>query len=247
MNLIPTVSERHPLAALRDVALGYHGRPILRHVSLTVAAGECWALVGPNGRGKTTLVNALLGVVQPLAGELVLAAPDGRRPAIGHVPQHPPHHGYLPTTVREFVDLGMVGLKLSRAERAERLAAALAEVGLADRARSSLWALSGGQRQRALIARALVRHPALLVLDEPTAGLDVNAEQALLALLARLRHQQGLTVLLVTHDLALARAFASHAALFLEGTVRAGPVAEVLTPALVAAAFGPLPAEEPAP
>jgi ABC-type Mn2+/Zn2+ transport system ATPase subunit len=208
---------------------------VVSGVDLTVSAGDFWVLLGPNGRGKTSLVKAILGLLAPLAGTLDLAVD---RQHLGFVPQRGELSDTLPMTVREFVDLGMVNLPLTRAGRRERLAAALREVGLDDRPAAPMRILSGGQHQRALIARALVRQPALLILDEPTTGLDVAAEASLMRCVAQLHRDRGLTVLLVTHDLDLARRHATHAGIFVDGTVRCLPMADPAAAAAIGRSFG---------
>ncbi|HEY8517704.1 MAG TPA: ATP-binding cassette domain-containing protein [Candidatus Binatia bacterium] len=213
-------SRPEVLLEARALTLGYGARVVLRDVDLTVRRGEFWFLVGRNGSGKSTFLHAVLGMLEPQGGTLRLAASLGGRARVGFVPQHAETNPSLPTTVREFVSLGLVGLDVPRAERGARLRRALERVGLAELERASFRALSGGQRQRALVARALIREPELLVLDEPMNHLDADAEAALLRDLVELNRQHGLTLLLVTHDAAMAERHASHVATFADGTVR---------------------------
>ena len=220
------------------LTLGYRGNVVLRDVDLEVRAGEAWFLLGPNGSGKTTLLNAILGLLAPLAGTLRLHPQLAARDRTGFTPQKSALNPTLPTSVIEFVSLGAVGLRMSRRERSERLGWALARAGLAGLAGSDLHSLSGGQRQRALVARALVRRPHLMLLDEPTEGLDVASEHALLQTLEALRRDEGLTLLFVTHKLRLAARFATHVALFHDGCVRAGPRDTTLAPEVVEQTFG---------
>ena len=222
--------------AARGLVLGYGSRVVLRDVALTVHAGEFWFLLGPNGEGKTTLVRAILGVLPPLAGALVLHPGLGDRAHVGFVPQRCDLNPALPTTVREFVLLGAVGVP--RAGEAERVAWALERVGLDDKARRDFHALSGGERQRALVARALVRKPRFLVLDEPTNHLDPGAEIALLDLLEALHRDDGLTIMVVTHDLTMAAAHATHLALVQGGRVESGPRERLWRAATLAHVFG---------
>jgi ABC-type Mn2+/Zn2+ transport system ATPase subunit len=149
---------------------------------------------------------------------------------LGFVPQHCDLTPTLPTTLREFVLLGLVGIRCDKPERHERLAWALDQVGLRGLESSNYWSLSGGQRQRALVARALVRRPRLLVADEPTSGLDLSVESALYESLAELNRADRLTVVLVTHDLAVAARYGSHLALVHDGHVDAGRTNEILQP-----------------
>ena len=220
----------------RDLALGYRGRRVLEHVDLDVCEGEFWFFLGPNGSGKTTLLRGLLRELRPARGELTLDPELGVHEAIGFVPQRGEINPALPTTLREFTSLGLVGAASDR--EPQRVAAALAEVGLAGLADGDFSALSGGQRQRALLARALVRMPRTLLLDEPTNGLDLAAEHGLLRHLQRLNAEQGLTIVVVTHALELAARYASQVALFHGGRVTAGARADVLTGARIGAMYG---------
>lgn len=221
----------------RAVSLGYGARPLLRNINLTVGAGEFWFLLGNNGQGKSTFVHALLGLRPPLGGEIVRTAQAGVA-RTGFVPQRCEWSAALSTTVREFVRLGLVGLRLAAADADGRVARALRQVGLAEQSRCRYGEISGGQRQRALVARALVRQPALLILDEPTNSLDYAVEASLLDLLSACRREEGMTVVLVSHDVPMAARCATHVALFARGEVRAGPRGVVLTPESVLATFG---------
>lgn len=220
------------------LALGYGRAPVLRAVDLEIRAGEHWFLVGPNGAGKSTFVRALFALVAISAGRLWIDPVRAGRARLAFVPQRWSLNESLPTTVRELVALGLVGLGLDAAARVARVARALDDVGLGGRERQNFWDLSGGQRQRVLVARALVREPAVLVLDEPEAGLDLAAEQRLLDLLRDVRRTRGVTVLHVSHDLASVRRYASHVALFADGTVQGGLAGAVLTRANLERAYG---------
>jgi ABC-type Mn2+/Zn2+ transport system ATPase subunit len=217
------------LFAAHGLSLGYGESPVLRDVDLTVRSGDFWCWIGPNGSGKSTLLRGFLGLLRPLAGELHVAKRLQDHARLGYVPQRSELSDALPTTVRELVELGLVRSAVPRGGRAAALAWALGQVGLAGLERRSVWSLSGGQRQRALLARALVRRPELLVLDEPTEGLDVTTNDALLETLAALHREAGLTLLVVTHRLEIARERADHVALFVDGRVIAGPRDAVLS------------------
>lgn len=227
-----------PVLRARGLALGYGARSVIVGVDLEVSPGESWFLIGPNGSGKTTLLKGLLGLLAPRAGALERDPEAAARARLGFVPQRCELNPTLPTTVREFVSLGFVGSGVGRTERPARLAQALAQAGLGGLGRHDYWSLSGGQRQRALVARALVRRPRLLLLDEPSEGLDIASEEAFLATLVDLQGREGLTLLFVTHKLALAVRYASHVALFEGGRVLAGPRERVLRPAEVERVFG---------
>jgi zinc transport system ATP-binding protein len=183
------------LAALEEVSLAFGRRLVLDRVSLEVRAGEIVTLVGPNGAGKTSLLRILLGLQRPGAGRVWRAA--GLR--IGYLPQRLAIDGTLPLTVRRL-------LALARPAVAAAIDAALAEVGARALAAQAVQALSGGELQRVLLARALLREPDLLVLDEPVQGVDVAGQGELYALIRRVRDRRGCGVLLVSHDLHLVMA-----------------------------------------
>ncbi len=220
------------------VALCYGRRAIIDGVSFSIRAGDFWSFIGPNGSGKTTLVRGILGLLGLRAGTFVRheELEGGRR--VGFVPQRGEIAGALPMTVRELVLLGTVRSGLGRRDARAALDRALARVGHAERRREDYSSLSGGQRQRALVARALVRMPRLLILDEPTAGLDVATTDGLLRFLEDLHAREGLTIVLVTHDLEVAARYATHLGVFEGGRVIAGPRAEVLEPTRLESIFG---------
>ena len=211
------------------LSLGYGQQTVLHDINLEVRSGEFWFFLGQNGGGKTTLLRALLGLLRPQTGQLWVHPELGRRERIGFVPQRCDLNPTLPTTVQEFVQLGFVGITLRKEEQRKRLTWALEKMGLADLAKQSYWSLSGGQRQRALVARALVRRPTLLFLDEPTNNLDLATEEALLHTLMTLNHQEKHTLLFVTHNLTLVLRYATHVGLVHAGTVISGPRQAVLT------------------
>lgn len=189
---------------LEGAAFGYGGRPLLQGVNLEVHAGELLGIIGPNGGGKTTLIRGTLGLIPALSGRVQRPERD-----LGYVPQRESLDAIFPLSVEEVVEMGaygrLSGLRLlARAER-ELARAQLERVGLEDRARAPFSRLSGGQRQRVLIARALMGAPRLLVLDEPTSGVDHEAELRVLDLLKSLCEKENMAVLLVSHHLALLR------------------------------------------
>jgi zinc transport system ATP-binding protein len=199
-----------PLALeLRDVSFSYgNGPPVLRSVDLAVERGELVAIAGPNGGGKTTLLRVALGIDRPTAGSALLfgepASRFGRRALIGYLPQRAQLSADAPATVREVVSAGRVARRglIMRGGGRDRLlvAEAIARVGLSGVADRRLSRLSGGQQQRTFIAKALAGEPELLVLDEPTAGVDVEAQEELAALLAELHTALGVTILYVSHE-----------------------------------------------
>lgn len=218
------------LVQMEGVALGYGRDPVLAGVTLSIARGQFWFVLGPNGEGKTTLARAILQLLAPISGRITVA-PEAARSRIGFVPQRCDANPTVPTTVREFVRLGLVGLRVSGADASIRVQRAIDRVGLHRKLDEDYWTLSGGQRQRALVARALIREPNLLVLDEPTNGLDPGAEEALLRSLDHFNRRDGLTLVFVTHDIDLAKRHATHVALVGDGRIECGPARDVMSPA----------------
>lgn len=179
-----------PLIQARRLCLRYGGAEVLHDVSLALHPGEIVTIVGPNGSGKSTLLRALLGILAPAEGQ-VTRAPGLR---IGYVPQRLMIDRTMPITLRRFLSLPH---RVTEAEAQE----ALAKVGLAGQGGLQMAALSGGQMQRALLARALLARPQVLMLDEPTQGLDQPGEAAFYRLIEAVRAETGCAVLMVSHDL----------------------------------------------
>ncbi len=213
----------------QSLSLGYGHKVVLADVNLTVHAGEFWCFLGRNGTGKTTLLRGLLGILQPQAGRLVFPPRLGHLECTGFVPQDCEINPSLPMTVGEFALLGLVGIRVARAQRRRRLIWALDKMGLGHLADKDYWSLSGGQRQRVLVARALVRRPTLLLLDEPTNHLDLVTEDAFLQTLSALHTEERNTVLFVTHKLTIASRYATHIGFITGGTLAAGTRAQMLT------------------
>jgi zinc transport system ATP-binding protein len=188
------------LLRLDHIALARDGRSVLQDVSLTLRAGEILTVIGPNGAGKTCLVRIALGLLPASSGTRHVAA--GLR--IGYMPQKLGLNEALPLDVRRFLTLAQPGLAEAR------LQAALAETGVAHTLRTPVSRLSGGELQRVLLARALLREPQLLVLDEPAQGVDLTGQEELYALISAVRTQRGCGVLMVSHDLHLVMAATDH-------------------------------------
>jgi ABC-type cobalamin/Fe3+-siderophores transport system ATPase subunit len=223
---------------ITGLTLAYGDRTILRDVNLDVMAGEFWFFLGPNGVGKTTLIKALLGMLPAQEGKILLNPSFTSRELIGFVPQRCDLNPTLSTTVSEFVLLGLAGLRTGKKETLERLCWALEKMNLEDMRLRNYWSLSGGQRQRALVARALVRRPKLLIADEATKDLDLSTTISLMQSLTDLNRNENLTVLFITHDLALAARFCTHTALFINGFVRTGSCQVVLNSEDLERAYG---------
>jgi zinc transport system ATP-binding protein len=190
---------------IRDLWFAYEGTPVLREVNLSVCQRELVCMVGPNGGGKTTLLKLMLGLLRPDRGTVRVFGRDPRleRSRIGYVPQHARFDPSFPASALDVVLMGRLGRKVTLGPhgRADRAAAegALAEVGMLPHARQGFAELSGGQRQRVTIARALAGEPEVLLLDEPTAGLDVGVETEFQALLHQLSRR--MSIVLVSHDI----------------------------------------------
>jgi len=236
-----------PLVELRGVSFAYEAVPVLEDVTLAVEYCDFLGIIGPNGGGKTTLLKVMLGLLAPGRGEVRLfGEPIERFDAwhrLGYVPQKLVFDPTLPATVEEVVTTGLAarGGLFSRPSRAERERAgdALVLVGMDRHRAARIGRLSVGQQQRVLIARALVTDPEILVLDEPTGGVDPEAQASFYALLQILNRERGVTLVLVSHELAVvARAVTKVACLNRRLVFHGGP-AEALTDAALAALYGP--------
>lgn len=187
---------------IRDVNFSYGHVPVLEHINLQIAAEEFFGLIGPNGAGKTSLLRLILGLDQPDSGTIKVLGekPASARSRIGYVPQHPTFRRDFPITVTEVIRLGQLGSVFPQKVLASRLVTALAALELDDMADRQIGTLSGGQLQRVLIARALACEPELLILDEPTANIDLRAEQDIFSLLRQ--YNDHMTIIVVSHDVA---------------------------------------------
>lgn len=211
MSALPT-RDGEPVLTLQDAAFGYEDHSVVHGIDLTVTRGEVLAVLGPNGAGKSTLVKGLLGLADQHAGSAsVLGSPIASRMArsgVGYVPQRHTLASAVKATAAEIVTMGRTVRTpwwapwriRSRANRA-LVSEALSVVGLGDLAAHDVATLSGGQQRRVLIARALASQPEVMLLDEPTAGVDRGHQQVLVAVLERLA-QRGATLVIVTHELA---------------------------------------------
>jgi zinc transport system ATP-binding protein len=196
-------------AALQGVSFGYRpGQRVLEHVDLELGEGEFVAVAGPNGGGKTTLIRILLGLERPTEGTALLYGEPAHRfsgkRALGYLAQRSEVGGDAPATVREVVSAGRLapGRLVGRLRREDRelVAKAIGRVGLEVVADAPLRTLSGGMQQRAFIAKALAGQPSLLVLDEPTTGVDAESQESLADLLSDLHDELGVTIVYVSHE-----------------------------------------------
>lgn len=213
---------------VRNLSFSYDTHPVLQEVSFAVRRGEYVTMVGPNGGGKTTLLRLLLGLERPGKGSVRLfgGPPERVRDRIGYMPQHAHLDPQFPITVEDVVLMGRLKRGKGPYTRRDREAArdSLAEVGLVEYRDHSFSALSGGQRQRVLLARALAGRPQLLLLDEPTASVDVDVEQRLQAILDEL--SRSMTIIMATHDLGFVTG-AVHSCLCVNRKVRMHPIGEL--------------------
>ena len=205
-----------PLLEVEKLTLDLSGRRILEDISLAVAPGEFLGVIGPNGGGKTSLLRVLLGVLQPTEGRVRWAhATDRARPYIGYVPQRGGLDRSYPLSTREIVKQGRSGARplfgAARRETTARAEELIQRVGLAGHADKPFVHLSGGQQRRCLLARALMDSPAVLLLDEPTAGVDTEGQRQFCAIQRELS-AQGITIALVSHDIPLITQYAGRIA-----------------------------------
>ncbi|MDP1716511.1 MAG: zinc ABC transporter ATP-binding protein ZnuC [Burkholderiales bacterium] len=188
-------SGARALVSAHGIGKRFGGRAVLSDIDVTIARGEIVSLIGPNGAGKTTLLRVLLGLLAPDAG--TVERTPGLR--VGYMPQRLTIDDLLPLPVRRFLELG-------RPRSAAQIAAVLEEVGVARVVDSPVQGLSGGELRRVLLARALLRDPELLALDEPAQGVDVSGQGDLFRLIIGIRERRGCGVLMVSHDMHLVMA-----------------------------------------
>jgi ABC-type Mn2+/Zn2+ transport system ATPase subunit len=232
-NPVSTAAE---LVRLEGVSCRYGAEPVLDSVDLSVSSRAFIGVVGPSGSGKTSLLRTILGTLHPAAGRVVRR----ERLRVGYVPQVETVDWSFPVTVGECVLMARVGRRLlpwaSRAERAE-VGEVLARLGIAELGRRHIRELSGGQQQRVFIARALLQRPELLLLDEPTSGVDVKLRHEVLHLLDDL-NASGVAIVLTTHDLNGIAAHLPRLVCLNRTVIGAGPPREVLTEEVLERTFG---------
>ena len=211
--------DKETLLSCRDVSLGYEGHTVWEHLTFSVHSGEYLCIVGENGSGKSTLLKSLLGLLPPLKGVIlspqsgeILRAPELRQGAVGYLPQQNQAQRDFPATVSEVVLSGFLSARgrrffYSAAEKSQALMH-MGKLGILELKDRCYRELSGGQQQRVLLARALCAARRLLILDEPVTGLDPAAAQDLYRTLAYLNKNEGLAIVMVTHDLQSALQYA---------------------------------------
>jgi zinc transport system ATP-binding protein len=206
-----------PVVEVKDINVVLGKNRILEDISFSVAPGEMVGIIGPNGAGKTTLMRVLLGLLKPTSGRVKLFGQDHdkmgkKRDLVGYMPQRPVFSRNFPLSCRDVVAMGSftataMGRPFIGAQR-EKARRCLEKVGLLSLENKPFAELSGGQQQRIFLARALIKEPLLLFLDEPNAGLDLPTQNHFFALLKELQSACGLTVLIVSHDLVMISRFA---------------------------------------
>ncbi|MEC4670105.1 MAG: metal ABC transporter ATP-binding protein [Nitrospirota bacterium] len=237
-----------PIIRFSHATFGFPGVIALQDISLEISEGEFVGVIGPNGSGKTTLCRAILGLMRPLEGSLQIfdcACEKLRchhRARIGYLPQKGVLDRNFPITVLEAVMMGRYGalglFRRPRQQDREIAVEALENVGMQDHRNTALGHLSGGQQQRVLIARALAQKPQVLLLDEPTTGVDITTQHSVLDLVQHLHRDLGLTVLLVTHDINLIRSRVNRLVLLKTRLFAAATPEEVLRPDLLRQVYG---------
>src|SRR5258706_5379184 len=227
------------LIIFENADLGYGRRVVLRDIDFDVAAGDFLGIVGPSGAGKTRLLKAILGLIKPISGS-VQTPGEGLR--IGYVPQRESVDTLFPLTVMDIVLMGRYSRlgPFGRPTKADRELSmkAMEHVGITNLADRSYPNLSGWQKQRALIARALVGDPNLLILDEPTNGMDLVSEKAIMDLVRMLHDRDGMTVLMVSHLLNTVVNYARRIAIVGEGTLREGMLEDMITGPSLSGLYG---------
>jgi ABC-type Mn2+/Zn2+ transport system ATPase subunit len=240
-------NEAQPVVELENLTVEYPYHTALEDITFSVGRGELLAIVGPNGAGKTTLLKALLGLIRPSRGEVRVfgKAPwelGAERHRIGYVPQGATGDPKFPAKVRDVVVMGRYGRigvgRRPSAEDHEAARRAMDRVGIAHLQEEPIARLSGGQRQRAFLARALGNDPSLLLLDEPTTGVDVLASETFYELLHGLR-SDGITILVVSHDIGVVAAHADSVACVNQRLALHGRPEEVKSGTVLACMYGP--------
>lgn len=228
-----------PLIRFEGASLGYGSQTILRDLDLTVQPGDFLGIVGPNGSGKTTILRGILGLLEPTTGQMV--RDDDLH--FGYVPQRQTVDLLFPLSVEEVVLMGRYRrIGWGRRPRPEDRRAArdcLESAGVGELATRQFRHLSGGQKQRTLIARALVSEPDVLVLDEPTSGMDLGGETAVMSLLEGLHRERSLTILMVSHQLNTLVRWVRQLGFLHRGHLVTGPLEEVLTDHALQELYGP--------
>ena len=236
-------SEPLPAVEVHDLTVAYHEKPVLWDIDLRVPAGVLMGVVGPNGAGKTTLIKAMLGLVRPVSGRVLIHGQpyQADKRSVGYVPQRGSVDWDFPTTVFDVVLMGTYGqvgwFRRPGAIHRELARDALDRVEMLGYSNRQISQLSGGQQQRVFLARALVQQAPVYFMDEPFQGVDAVTERAIVQILQELR-SQGRTVLVVHHDLATVGEYFDQVTILNVRKIASGPTAEAFTPKNLQAAYG---------
>lgn len=214
----------------QNVSLGYGSKIILKDLNFEISKGEYIGIVGPNGSGKTTFLKNILGIISPLSGEIQ----KDSNIKYGYVPQRATIDSLFPLSAFDIVFMGLFSsistIKPISKESVNKVEEAISKVGINDIQNKLFYRLSGGQQQRILLARALVSKPDILILDEPTNGLDIASENSIMQLIAEIHSKSKLTVLLVSHYLQLVSQHTKLIGIINNSTFTFGKSSELLTP-----------------
>lgn len=238
MTMPATNLTQQPLIEFNNVALGY-GYPILNNISFAIYKGDFLGIVGPNGVGKTTFLKGVLGLLKPIQGEIIYNKDEV---TFGYVPQRQVVDELFPLTVSDIVLMGRyrhIGfLRQPGKHDKEKVAECLLQVGIEDLTKKLYRELSGGQKQRVLLARALVREPSILLLDEPTTDMDLPSERGIMELIENLRSYKQLTILIVSHLLHVVINYANRLAFVGENKISVQDAIDALTPENLSSLYG---------
>lgn len=220
---------------MRQLTVGYNRRPVLSGIDWSIDEGALTAIVGANGSGKSTLLKTIAGILPPISGEVRISRTDGKTPAIGYVPQSESLDAMFLFSNLDVVLMGACGRVgpgrgIPKREK-QKAAECLNSVGMEEFGKRRFSEMSGGQKQRVLVARALMVSPDLLLLDEPTSGIDPAAAQLIMELLTRIHRGQEMTIVMVTHDIAVVRRYLPEMVWLDQGQLRFGPAEALLNEA----------------
>ena len=232
-----------PAVRLRGASLAFGARPLWTGLDLDVRPGEFFAVLGPNGSGKTSFLKALLGVVSLTSGTIEVAGrPAGRGEGIGYIPQQRSFAADTPLRARDLVALGIDGhrwgMRLNSRAVAARVDGLLATVGASSYAKVPVGQLSGGEQQRLRVAQAIASRPRVLLCDEPLLSLDLNHQQAVSRLIDAQRHENGAAVIFVTHEINPILDYVDRVLYLADGRFRVGDPEEVMTTEVLSELYG---------